>query len=458
MDIPDDLVAQILKGNCVLFIGAGASIEAGAPSAKELAVSLSDTFLEGHHRDEPLPKVAAYVENKPGVGRARLIQYLSKRFTSLTPSQGHLALARFKWSAIYTTNYDTLIEQGYQQNFGDSLHHKPVLHAREFATVETSRKLYVPIYKPHGCISRAFSEDMPLVITEDDYYRTLQDRSALLQKLRIDAYSCPFLFVGYSLSDYDFSQIWFEVCEELGPFKLWSYAVCPEYTEFQKMLWRKRKVELLDFSFKEFFKQLAEADRENVREFSWILGESRFVEIVKALVNAIEARDPYTKEHSMRVHKLSHFLSIEMELSEDDQFVVETAALLHDVGLLMVKDDIKKKEGSLTEEEFNAIKEHSVLCANMIGGIEGLEEVAKAIRHHHEFFDGKGYPEGLSGEDIPLASRVIRVADTFDAMASPRPYRKGLSKKEAISEIKRMSGSQFDPKVVNIFEKAIQHV
>lgn len=447
MIIPNELVDNIFKGNCVLFLGAGASIKSGAPSSKELAKTLADQFLEGCHSKDPLPRVTAYIENKPGIGRSPLIKYLVERLSTLSPSSGHIILAKFKWKAIYTTNYDMLIEKGYEKTFGKECRYIRILQSKEFSNIESSMNC-VPIYKLHGCISHPFSEETPIIITEDDYHRNYTNKVALLHQLRVHIYRCPLVFIGYSFADYNLSEIWFEISKELGPFKIWSYAIWPGHTKYEKLLWRHRHVELIDCTFQKFFEKILTYDKERTHELSWALNESWLVEIVKILIDTIDARDLYTKGHSLRVQKIASLISNEMGIDKNERYIIEIAALLHDFGLILLKDSVLNKSGALTQKELNQIKSHSVVGANILKKVKGLEKVAASIKHHHERFDGEGYPKGLSGEDIPIASRIIAIADAYDSMASPRPYRKKLSKDKIIKELKCQSGKQFDPEVV----------
>jgi HD-GYP domain-containing protein (c-di-GMP phosphodiesterase class II) len=130
---------------------------------------------------------------------------------------------------------------------------------------------------------------------------------------------------------------------------------------------------------------------------------------------------------------------------------IRTAGLLHDLGKVSVSEHILNKPGKLTEEEYAKIKEHAPLGAGVIVHIEGLQRLVPIVRHHHERFDGKGYPDGLADEDIPLEARILAVADVFDAMTHERSYRKALSREQAISELKRGASTQFDPAVVKTF-------
>ncbi len=171
------------------------------------------------------------------------------------------------------------------------------------------------------------------------------------------------------------------------------------------------------------------------------------------LSNAIDARDSYTAGHSKRVADLSVKIASEMGLNGQLLNNLEIAALFHDVGKIGIRDNILLKDGKLTDEEFNIIKEHSWLGAKLLENMGFIKNTLDIILYHHERYDGGGYPNGLIGEEIPLESRIIAVADTYDAMTSDRSYRKGVDHLIAVKEIVRQSRKQFDPKVVDAFLK-----
>ncbi len=175
--------------------------------------------------------------------------------------------------------------------------------------------------------------------------------------------------------------------------------------------------------------------------------------VVRSLVTAIEAKDRYTKGHSERIFHISARIAEMLELPSAEILDVTWAALLHDIGKISVDEKILNKPGRLTEEEFEKIKKHPVIGCRMIEPITQLHGVLDGIRHHHEHYDGSGYPDGLKGEEIPLIGRIIAVADTYDAIVSDRPYRPTRSHEKAIGVITGMSGIQFCPKVVAAFLK-----
>lgn len=178
---------------------------------------------------------------------------------------------------------------------------------------------------------------------------------------------------------------------------------------------------------------------------------------VKAFVEAIEAKDPYTRGHSENVARYSLLIAQEIGLSIDETEELHVAALLHDIGKIGVHEDILNKPAPLNEEEYKRIIAHPIISAQIVGSIPNLAHIATIIRYHHEHFDGKGYVEGLSGESIPLGSRILAVADSFDAMTSDRPYRSGWTKERALEELKRSSGTQFDPMLVEALIRAMEY-
>jgi len=177
---------------------------------------------------------------------------------------------------------------------------------------------------------------------------------------------------------------------------------------------------------------------------------------LKALMRALDAKDPYTYGHSQRVVKLAMMMADRLQLENGRRFTLQLAASLHDIGKIGMPDSILKKADSLEDIEMNKAKDHPLIGSEILGEIEELSEVASVVRHHHERFDGKGYPDGLQGDAIPLFSRILFILDAYEALASDRIYRKGLGKLKALEEIQKNTGSQFDPQLVDIFVEAMK--
>lgn len=200
-----------------------------------------------------------------------------------------------------------------------------------------------------------------------------------------------------------------------------------------------------------YFKLQAEKFRDLVKETNENLREME-----NALISALEAKDVYTQGHSHRVCKLVTQIVNKIGIEKKEAEDIITAAKLHDIGKIGIRDEILNKPGKLTEQEFAEIMDHPVMSYEIINKMKIMRNVAKIIRHHHERYDGKGYPDGLKGEDIPLGSRIIAVADAFDAMTSKRPYRDSFTMAQVIEELKKNAGAQFDPKIVDAFISIIE--
>lgn len=175
------------------------------------------------------------------------------------------------------------------------------------------------------------------------------------------------------------------------------------------------------------------------------------IETIQSLAAALDAKDPYTRGHSQRVADMARKVATAMELPEREVEAVHYAGLLHDIGKIGVQDDVLNKVGALSDEDWEKIRSHATIGAEIVQHVRFLHGVSDMIRHHHEAYDGTGYPEGLKGEDIPIGARILAVCDAYDAMTTDRPYRNALAPNEAIAELKRNSGVQFDPQVVQAF-------
>jgi hypothetical protein len=194
--------------------------------------------------------------------------------------------------------------------------------------------------------------------------------------------------------------------------------------------------------------------------FTTRLAYQRFVEMremftqtIGALAEAVDKRDPYTSKHSQRVRSISVDIGRQMHVSAAELEALEWGGLLHDVGKIGVPDNVLLKQGKLTREERITMNAHPVLGAQIIGPVDRLAPELPVIRHHHEWYNGSGYPDRLMGDEIPKLARILHVADAFEAMTADRPYRKALSNEQALGELRKFAGVQFDPEVVDAFVK-----
>ncbi len=176
-----------------------------------------------------------------------------------------------------------------------------------------------------------------------------------------------------------------------------------------------------------------------------------FYKTIRAISNALDTRDSYTNGHSLRVTLYSMILARELNLDEEYLENIEIAGLLHDIGKIVIPQNILCKNGKLTDEEFMVMKSHPSIGEKIVLNIKSLKMISTWVKSHHEKWDGRGYPEGLKGTEIPLAGRIIALADTYDAMTSTRPYRTALSHEVAMAEIERCIGTQFDPDLGKMF-------
>ncbi len=205
----------------------------------------------------------------------------------------------------------------------------------------------------------------------------------------------------------------------------------------------KRRLELENRDYQQHLEQKVEEQAQKIR--------ASFFNAITALAYALEAKDVYTSGHSQRVTEISVAIAKKMRLPKDIVEKIRLVGLVHDIGKIGVRESVLNKPGSLSEEEYKHVRLHSETGERILRPLVDDEEILKAVRHHHERYDGWGYPDGLRGEQIPQLARIIAVADTFDAMTSERPYRKALSKEEACAEVERCKGTQFDPEAADAF-------
>jgi len=199
-------------------------------------------------------------------------------------------------------------------------------------------------------------------------------------------------------------------------------------------------------------KAIADQAAVSVKNAELISGlQEMFNETIQALATAIDSRDHYTGGHSYMVTQYSMKIAARLGFDEENLKLMEISGMLHDIGKIGISDDILNKPGKLTDDEMNIIKAHPILGRTIIDSIVALRPTAEIIYHHHEHFDGSGYPDGLKGKDIPLMSRIITVADVFHALTSDRIYRKAMPMEKALSIMKEERGTTFDPELADIF-------
>lgn len=206
------------------------------------------------------------------------------------------------------------------------------------------------------------------------------------------------------------------------------------------LLWSWYRLQRADERLAESHRRIAEVDSSPEEQLL----------VLQELSDALESKDPYTRGHSSRVERHSFNIAVALGLSLKEIEVLRKAASLHDVGKMRIPNSVLHKPGKLDDEERALIEEHPVLGAWMVASI-GDEQIVRTVRHHHERWDGAGYPDGIAGNDIPLFARIIAVADTYDAVTSTRSYRVGGSRKRALEIVRAESGAQFDPQVVDAF-------
>jgi putative nucleotidyltransferase with HDIG domain len=212
----------------------------------------------------------------------------------------------------------------------------------------------------------------------------------------------------------------------------------------------KKRLEEEIVAYRSHLERLVEERTTKLQQAYRILKKAH-LDSVKVLVEAIDAKDPYTRGHSDRVTRMSLKIAFQFGFAEDRLESLEYGALLHDIGKIGIKDEVLQKPGALNSEEYQYIQEHPLIGVKIIEGLDFFKDKIPMIRHHHEHYDGSGYPDGLLGAAIPLEARIIAVPDAFDAMTSARPHRGMMSLQDVLMELEKCKGTQFDPKILEIF-------
>ena len=226
--------------------------------------------------------------------------------------------------------------------------------------------------------------------------------------------------------------------------------------DFSQRIQVRSKTELGELG--ESFNQMTDQLEHYIEDLQHSAEENRqlFIGTVKALAAAIDGKDPYTRGHSERVARFSLAIGESLGLPDDEMEKLRISALLHDVGKIAIEDSILKKPAALTAEEFEIMKGHPQKGYKIMSQIPAMKDFLPGMYMHHEMMDGKGYPQGLKGDEIPMQARIVSVADTFDAMTTDRPYQKGMSLEDAIERIGTLVNTRYDPKVVDALVAACE--
>jgi len=212
----------------------------------------------------------------------------------------------------------------------------------------------------------------------------------------------------------------------------------------------KRRLEGEISAYRANLERLVEERTARLQQAYRILKKAH-LDSVKVLAEAIDAKDPYTRGHSDRVTRMSLKIAFQLGFTEDQLENLEYGALLHDIGKIGIKDEVLQKPAALNSKEYQYIQEHPLIGVKIVEGLDFFKDKIPVIRHHHEHFDGTGYPDGLVGEAIPLEARIIAVPDAFDAMTSARPHRGMMPLQDVLMELEKFKGTQFDPHILEIF-------
>jgi HD-GYP domain-containing protein (c-di-GMP phosphodiesterase class II) len=243
------------------------------------------------------------------------------------------------------------------------------------------------------------------------------------------------------------SPVNIEPAVEMMKMGAYDYVIKPvRLNELPIRIWKtleRRNLRIRNREYELSLEKRVEAQTRQIRK--------AFQNSIKSLAYALEARDEYTGGHSQRVSQYAYLIANRLGTTRKQIEKIRQAALVHDIGKIGIRESVLMKKEDLTDDEFQHIAAHSVIGEHILRPAIDDDDILKMVRHHHERYDGKGYPDGLSGVQIPQGARVLAVADMYDAMTSNRPYRNAVSPESAISELKRQTGYMFDPVVVNAF-------
>ena len=276
----------------------------------------------------------------------------------------------------------------------------------------------------HDAARARLGKDEPRVVGKVN-----SDGTFKLDKTTYGAKYCLY-YISWSGTKMFFKRIFYELCKK-------PRILMETVEEMQ------RENDLIQQKYEELFKNNLKLQR-------------HYVDTISALIKAVDAKDHYTESHSIKVAKIAEVIAEELRLPSKKIETIKRACKLHDLGKIGIKESILLKPTMLTEEEWKEIKKHPVLGAEIIKPLSFLSEVAVLVRQDHERWDGKGYPDGLRGEKIDIGARIIMVSDAYDAIITGRPYKKASTKSQTVEEIRRNSGTQFDPKVVKAFLRIVQ--
>jgi putative nucleotidyltransferase with HDIG domain len=217
-----------------------------------------------------------------------------------------------------------------------------------------------------------------------------------------------------------------------------------------KQALEKKRLEEEISAYHNHLEELVEERTAKLQQAYRILKKAH-LDSVKVLAAAIDAKDPYTRGHSERVTRMSLKIAFQLGFTEERLENLEYGALLHDIGKIGIKDEVLQKPSPLNSEEYQYIQEHPLLGVKIVEGLDFFKDKIPMIRHHHEHFDGSGYPDGLASQAIPREARIIAVPDAFDAMTSARPHREMMPLHDVLIELEKCKGTQFDPEIIEIF-------